>query len=188
MIQTFRVAKDCEVDVGSLTLYFKAGDAVTITRAELPVTVFEIVVRDDPEAVSEFERYVWRDTALNVEVRGSSREQVVREAKGIVLNSLSLRKNPPAQIRLEIQEQMSEVTELHFEMTVSSSLGLLAEHDGTFWLVVPKRWWDLSTLIWWLFIPFDKKKCVKLTMANGSKVHCKAVRVATRYVRVRGIS
>jgi hypothetical protein len=83
---------------------------------------------------------------------------------------------------------MPEVKTLQFEMIVSSTLGLLAEQDGSFWLVVPRRWWDLATLIWWWFIPFDKKKVVKLTMDDGTKMRCRAVRVATRYLRVRGIS
>ena len=74
--------------------------------------------------------------------------------------------------------------ELHLEGLTEMAL---VGSDDSIWLVVPLRWWDLATLIWWAFVPVDKKAFVTLTLAEGKKVKCKAVRVATKHVRVRGL-
>lgn len=75
--------------------------------------------------------------------------------------------------------------ELHMEDT--KDLALIGS-DESIWIVVPLRWWDLATFIWWYFVPFDKKRKVALTMGDGSKVSFRAVRVASRYVRVRNFT
>jgi hypothetical protein len=62
----------------------------------------------------------------------------------------------------------------------------LISADDSVWLVVPLRWWDLSTLLWWFFAPTDRKASVTLTMNTGEKVSFRAVRVATRHVKIRG--
>jgi len=65
-------------------------------------------------------------------------------------------------------------------------LALISSADDSVWLVVPLRWWDLSTLLWWVFAPADRRSRVTLTMDGGEKVSFRAVRVASRHVRVRG--
>lgn len=62
----------------------------------------------------------------------------------------------------------------------------LVSADNSVWLVVPLRWWDLSTLIWWLFVPMDRKARVTLTLSGGERVSFRAVRVASKHVRIRG--
>jgi hypothetical protein len=42
--------------------------------------------------------------------------------------------------------------DIELDLQVSNALGMLSE-DGSFWISVPRRWWDLATLIWWMFIP-----------------------------------
>jgi hypothetical protein len=81
---------------------------------------------------------------------------------------------------------MSAVKEVELHLEGLTDMALIG-HDDSIWLVVPLRWWDLATLAWWLFVPVDKKATVNLTLAEGKKVKCKAVRVATKHVRVRGL-
>jgi hypothetical protein len=69
----------------------------------------------------------------------------------------------------------------------TNTLALISEADDTVWIVVPRRWWDLATLMWWLFIPFDRKKMVKVKMRDGQVCRARAVRVASYYARVRGV-
>jgi hypothetical protein len=68
-----------------------------------------------------------------------------------------------------------------------SRLGELAliEDTGEVWLVLPLRWWDLATLIWWLFVPADRKGTVRMTLSTGRTVRVTAVRVALQTARVR---
>jgi hypothetical protein len=61
----------------------------------------------------------------------------------------------------------------------------LISSDDSVWLVVPLRWWDLSTLLWWLLCPQDRKAKVRLTLGNGVVVSCNAVRVASKHAVVR---
>ena len=82
---------------------------------------------------------------------------------------------------------MSAVKEVELRLEGLTDMALIGS-DDSIWLVVPLRWWDLATLIWWAFVPNDKKATVKLTLADVKKVKCKTVRVATKHVRVRGIS
>lgn len=80
---------------------------------------------------------------------------------------------------------MAALKQIEVEIAGTTDLALIGQNDAV-WLVVPLRWWDLATLLWWLFVPVDKKAKVKLTLADGSKVSLRAVRVASRHVRVRG--
>lgn len=63
---------------------------------------------------------------------------------------------------------------------------VLVAADDSVWLVVATRWWDLASLIWWWLVPSDKRARVTLRMSGEMTVSVKAVRVATRFVRVRG--
>jgi hypothetical protein len=67
-------------------------------------------------------------------------------------------------------------------------LALISSVDDSVWLVVPLRWWDLSTLLWWLFVPADRRASVVLTTNDGKRVRFRAARVASRHVRVRGFA
>jgi len=81
---------------------------------------------------------------------------------------------------------MSAIKSIELELEGLNDMALIGA-DDSIWLVVPLRWWDLATLIWWAFVPTDKKAAVMLTLAEGKKVKCKAVRVATKHIRVRGL-
>jgi hypothetical protein len=80
---------------------------------------------------------------------------------------------------------MAGLKSIELQMAGIKDLALVAADDSV-WLVVPVRWWDLATIGWWLLCPADRKACVMLTMVDGSKAQFKAVRVASRHVRVRG--
>ena len=81
---------------------------------------------------------------------------------------------------------MATLKTVEVEVDGARDLALVSSADDSVWLVVPLRWWDLSTLLWWYFAPVDRKARVVLTMGGGEKVSFRAVRVATRHVRVRG--
>ena len=81
---------------------------------------------------------------------------------------------------------MSALKSIELELEGTRDLALISGDDSV-WLVVPLRWWDLATLAWWLLVPMDRRAKVKLTMiGSGERVSFRAVRVATRHVRVRG--
>ena len=80
----------------------------------------------------------------------------------------------------------SEAQVKHIEVEAGSVKDLaLIDGSDSIWLVTPLRWWDFATWLWWLFTPSDKRSTVTLTNRAGVKFKCKAVRVATRHVRVR---
>lgn len=81
---------------------------------------------------------------------------------------------------------MSGVKQIEVVVSGMKDLALISTVNDSVWLVVPLRWWDLSTLIWWVFCPMDRKAWIQLTLTDGAKVRCRAVRVSTRYVRCRG--
>lgn len=81
---------------------------------------------------------------------------------------------------------MTAMKSIEVEVEGARDLALIGSDDSV-WLVVPLRWWDLSVLVWWLFAPLDRKARVTLTMGGGQKVRFRAIRVASRHVRVRGI-
>jgi hypothetical protein len=78
------------------------------------------------------------------------------------------------------------VKQISVEVAGAKDLALIG-NDDTVWLVVPIRWWDLSTILFWLLLPSDRRAYINLTLANGTKVKCKAARVATRYMKTTGI-
>lgn len=82
---------------------------------------------------------------------------------------------------------MSGLKTIELELAGTKDLALIGA-DDSIWLVVPLRWWDLATLFWWFLCPKDKKATVRLTLVDGKKVSFRAVRVASRHVRVRGFS
>jgi hypothetical protein len=80
---------------------------------------------------------------------------------------------------------VAALKQIELELEGTKDLALIA-NDDSIWLVVPIRWWDLATLVWWVFAPSDRKAGVTLKMHDGSKVRFRAVRVASKHVRVRG--
>ncbi len=84
---------------------------------------------------------------------------------------------------------MAALKQIEVEVAAPKDLALIA-NDESVWLVVPIRWWDLATLAWWLFMPADRRAKVRLVVADGGSsrttIHFRAVRVATRHVRIRG--
>lgn len=83
---------------------------------------------------------------------------------------------------------MAGLKSIELELEGVKDLALISRADDSIWLVVPIRWWDLATLIWWFFCPSDKRAKVRLTLHDGSKVSCRAMRVASRHVFIRGFS
>ena len=81
---------------------------------------------------------------------------------------------------------MAALKTVEVQVEGTRDLALVSSADDSVWLVVPMRWWDFSTLIWWLFAPMDRKARVKLTLGGGEKVSFRAIRVASRHVRIRG--
>lgn len=81
---------------------------------------------------------------------------------------------------------MAGVKSVELQLDGINDLALLGQ-DDSIWLVVPLRWWDLATVIWWWMCPADKRAKVTLTMVDGKKVNVRAIRVATKHVRVRGL-
>lgn len=80
---------------------------------------------------------------------------------------------------------MAGLKTIEIETEHVKDLALIASDDAV-WLVVPWRWWDFATLLWWAFCPQDRRAKVKLTLTSEEKVSFRAIRVAKRYVRVRG--
>lgn len=87
---------------------------------------------------------------------------------------------------------MSGLKTIELELEGTRDLALISADDAV-WLVVPIRWWDLSTLLFWLFAPNDKKARVSLTITEKgqdgarTRVSFWAMRVAKRHMRVRGL-
>lgn len=84
---------------------------------------------------------------------------------------------------------MATLKAVELEFNGTKDLALIGGDDSV-WLVVPIRWWDLATLFFWVFLPSDRKSTVALTIdqeGGSKKVKFKAVRVATRSIRVRGL-
>ena len=81
---------------------------------------------------------------------------------------------------------MASLKTVEVEVEGARDLALNSSADDSVWLVVPLRWWDLSTLLWWIFAPADRKARVVLTMGGGERVPFRAVRGASKHVRVRG--
>jgi len=81
---------------------------------------------------------------------------------------------------------MASLKSIEVDVEGTKDLALISSADDSVWLVVPLKWWSLATLFWWLFVPQDRQARVKLTLNGGEKVSFRAVRVATRHVRVRG--
>lgn len=84
---------------------------------------------------------------------------------------------------------MASLKAVELELTGTKDLALIGADDSV-WLVVPLRWWDLATLLFWLSVPMDRKAQVTLTVGTtegSKKVKFKAVRIATRFVRASGL-
>jgi hypothetical protein len=89
---------------------------------------------------------------------------------------------------IELPQKSGAVRTIEFEVDGAKDLALIDNADGV-WVVVPihyMRWWDLATFIWWFFCPMDKKATIKLRFTDGKQVLVRAIRVATKYVRLRG--
>jgi hypothetical protein len=81
---------------------------------------------------------------------------------------------------------VSGLKEIEIGVAGAKDLALIGNDDSV-WLVVPLRWWDFSTLLFWFFMPADRRATINLRTFKGEKTSFKAVRVATRHVRVSGI-
>jgi hypothetical protein len=88
------------------------------------------------------------------------------------------------------REAMGAVKSIAVETAGTRDLALIDGADGV-WIVVPLRWW-LSTFLLWLFLPAERRARVKLKVQHRDdpsttvSVTMRAVRVASRHIRIRG--
>ena len=77
------------------------------------------------------------------------------------------------------------MTQVSIAGTLSSlePLALIAR-DGSVWIAVKVRWWDLATVLWWLLTPADRRAWVTLHTSSGQTLRTRAVQVARRSVFV----
>jgi hypothetical protein len=59
----------------------------------------------------------------------------------------------------------------------------LIDIEGGVWRTFARPWWHLASWLWWFLFPGDKKM-VQVRQEGGKKVRIRAVRVATKHVRV----
>ena len=72
------------------------------------------------------------------------------------------------------------------EVTDLEPTALLAA-DGSCWLSVKLRWWDLATLLWWWLCPMDKRAWITVTTSSGQRVRTRAIRIAEFSVHIGGV-
>lgn len=65
-------------------------------------------------------------------------------------------------------------------------LALVSDSDGSVWIVVSFKWWDLATMLWWALCPFNVKKTVKM-FAEGKMLTVRMVRVANGHATIHFI-
>ena len=63
----------------------------------------------------------------------------------------------------------------------------LIDGEDSVWITLAPRVYDLATWFWWWLAPADKKAWVTLNTSDGRKVRSRAIRVARRHVRIRGM-
>jgi hypothetical protein len=62
-------------------------------------------------------------------------------------------------------------------------IGLVAD-NGSVWVTMKPRWWDLAALFWWWLAPADRRAWVMLRLTGGEKLRCRAICVAKGHVRI----
>lgn len=70
---------------------------------------------------------------------------------------------------------MAALKRIELRIEGTRDLALISNQDDSVWLVIPTRWWDLATLLWWFLLPHDRKARATLTLDTGAKI---SVRVA----------
>ena len=78
---------------------------------------------------------------------------------------------------------MSALRQIEIATEGAQDLALISNDDAV-WLVVSLRWWDLATWLWWLLCPSDRKAWVRLSLSSGRTFRLRALRVASRHLRV----
>jgi len=90
---------------------------------------------------------------------------------------------------IQLPQRSGALRSVSFDVACAKDLALIDNADAV-WVIVPihyTRWYDLATLIWWLFCPADKKATVRLQFSDGKCALVRAVRVSTHHVRLRGM-
>lgn len=84
--------------------------------------------------------------------------------------------------------QVQGVTQISIagEVTELQPTALLAA-DGSVWLSVKLRWWDLATVLWWWLCPTDKRAWVTVTTSSGQRVRTRAIRIAEVSIHIGGV-
>jgi len=72
------------------------------------------------------------------------------------------------------------------DVTELSPVALLAA-DGSVWITLKLRWWDLATLLWWWLAPAHKRAWVTISTSSGQRVRTRAMLLAYKHVRVSQI-
>lgn len=75
---------------------------------------------------------------------------------------------------------------VRFDVAGGPATAIVAQDDSV-WIALQPRWWDLATWLWWWLCPSDRKARVKLKMDDHTERSVRAVRIANKYVRVRGM-
>lgn len=81
---------------------------------------------------------------------------------------------------------MSTLKIIHVDAREHHGTALLASDDSV-WVAVAPEHHDLATWLWWWLCPADKKAFAILNTSSGKSVRVRAVRVANRHVKFRGV-
>jgi hypothetical protein len=81
---------------------------------------------------------------------------------------------------------MAGLKSIQLEVEAAEDLAMINEASDSVWLVVSFKWYDLATLAWWFLTPATKRAIVRLRLRDGQEVRARCVRVARRYIRIKG--
>jgi hypothetical protein len=81
---------------------------------------------------------------------------------------------------------MSTAHFVKLDATQHHETALIAK-DGSVWIVMSPRLWDIATWLWWWLAPVDRKCWVTLRTNDGGRLRARAVRVAANHVRMGSI-
>lgn len=81
---------------------------------------------------------------------------------------------------------MTELKIVHLDAREHHGTALIDTEDGV-WIALAPSWWDIASWIWWFFCPIDRQAHIHMNTKAGKKVRVRAVRVAKRHVRFRGV-
>ena len=82
-------------------------------------------------------------------------------------------------------------TIVEFELEGPTYSTAMIASDDSVWIAIQPKLFDLASWFWWWLCPRDKKAVVTLTVSDGVgggvKVRSRAVRMATKFIRINGV-